>query len=241
VSDPALKDEGLPARLARVRARIEFACARADRSASEVRLIAVSKFHPAESVREAHRLGHRAFGENYLQELALKADALGDLPDLEWHVIGHVQRNKARLVAAKASCVHTLDSERLAVALDRASAEAGRVLPVLAQVNVAGEDSKSGCSSDALEPLLEAIERCQHLSLRGLMTIPPATEDADGARPHFEALAALRARLGGAARLPELSMGMTQDLECAISCGATMVRVGTAIFGDRPAPVALLS
>ena len=235
MTEAGSRGEALAERLGRVRSRIEAACLRAGRARSEVRLIAVSKFHPADVVREAYLAGHRAFGENYLQELALKADALDGLPDLEWHVIGHVQRNKARLVAERAAWVHTLDSARLAIALERASADAGRVLPVLAQVNVAGEASKSGCSPEALEPLLEAIERCPHLSLRGLMTIPPATEEADGGRPHFNALADLRARLGGERRLPELSMGMTLDLECAISCGATMVRVGTAIFCDRPA------
>ncbi len=223
----------LATRLARVRSRIDEACARAGRTPADVRLIAVSKFHGPERVREVHRAGQRAFGENYAQELALKSDALADLTDVEWHVIGHLQRNKARQVAERAAMVHTVDSARLALALDRASAEVGRTLSVLVQVNVAREVGKSGCAPEELPAILEVVARSPALSLRGLMTIPPASDDPEAARPFFDALASLRDRHGGSRALPELSMGMTQDLECAIASGATMVRVGTAIFGER--------
>jgi pyridoxal phosphate enzyme (YggS family) len=199
-----------------------------------VRLVAVSKFHPVDRVRAAYRAGQRAFGENYAQELEEKALALASLEGVEWHVIGHLQRNKARAVAQHAAMVQSVDSARLAAALDRASAELGRVLPVLVQVNVGAEAQKSGCAPGELPSILDAIERAPNLALKGLMTIPPHTDDPDGARPFFDALAALRERNGGTVRLPELSMGMTHDLEQAIACGATIVRVGTAIFGERP-------
>jgi pyridoxal phosphate enzyme (YggS family) len=187
-------------------------------------------------VREAYAAGQRDFGENYVQELAEKAELLADLTELRWHFIGHLQRNKAKVVCRVASVVHTVDSVRLAEELGkRAKDGAGRVpvLPVLVEVNVGGEAQKSGCEPSSLGELLNAIEQEPALKLVGLMTVPPATEDPRGARSYFDVLASLQRQHGGVPRLPELSMGMSHDLEHAVAAGATFVRVGTAIFGER--------
>lgn len=220
-------------RLAEVRARVAAACDRAGRDPAGVTLVAVSKTHDAALVREAYAAGQRDFGENYVQELVAKRDALADLGELRWHFIGHLQTNKARALAAFVHAVHTVDSPRLAAELDRRAATAGRVIDVFVQVNVGGEAQKSGCAPDELPAVLDALAPLASLRLRGLMTVPPHTEDPDEAAPYFAALRELRDAHGGAARLPELSMGMTHDLEAAISEGATVVRVGTAIFGAR--------
>jgi pyridoxal phosphate enzyme (YggS family) len=240
-------------RIEQVRRRIAAAAEAGGRRPEEVSLIAVSKRVPAALVREAYAAGARDFGENYVQELVRKAEELADLPDLRWHLIGHLQRNKARQVVGLASAVATVDSVALALELGRRAAarpvpESRRLpgvgpgrLAVLVEVNVGGEAAKSGCSPTELEPILDAVEREPALALRGLMTVPPYTDDPEAARPYFEQLVALRERLGGPARLPELSMGMTHDLETAIAAGATQVRVGTAIFGPRPAAEAQAS
>ncbi len=219
--------------LAVVRDRIARAARAAGRDPAELHLLAVTKTWPAAVVRDAYALGLRDFGENYAQELAEKADALADLAGLRWHFIGHLQRNKARVVAPRVAAVHTVDGPPLAAELARRAAAAGRVLEVFAQVNVGGEAQKSGCAPAEAAALCDAIEREPALRLRGLMTVPPHTDDPAGARGPFTALAALRDALGGPARLPELSMGMTHDLEVAIACGATIVRVGSALFGSR--------
>lgn len=228
--------------LEQVRERIERACARAGRSSSEVTLVAVSKTHPAEAVREAYAAGQRVFGENYVQELSEKSAALADLEGLRWHFIGHLQRNKVKdvarvgaLIGAERSpsrsgatvVIETVDSARLAIEIDKRAA-ASKV-PVLLQVNVAGEAQKSGCTPDELETLVRAVRELEHLELRGLMTVPPLGEAPEASRPHFARLRALAERHG----LGELSMGMSADLEVAIEEGATLVRVGTAIFGAR--------
>lgn len=225
---------GIASRLAEVRGRIARAAERAGREPSSVRLVAVSKRQPAEAVREAWEAGQREFGENYAQELAHKAEALAALDGLRWHMIGHLQSNKARLVAPHVAAVHTIDSPSLARELGKRAATTGRTIDALVEVNVARDPAKSGCAPDALEPVLAAIRAEPSLRLRGLMTMPPYTDDPDAARPFFAALRELRARHGGAAALPELSMGMSHDLEAAIAEGATIVRVGTAIFGERP-------
>ena len=240
----------IAANLGAVRARIEEAARRAGRDPASVRLVAVSKTKPAEDIRRAHAEGQRDFGENYVQELAAKAAALADLTDIRFHFIGHLQRNKAKLVARIASAVHTVDSVRLAVELGKRAAEvrsqgairqsfapvgntSAAPLLVLAEVNVGGEAQKSGCSPDELGRVLDAIETEPSLRLAGLMTVPPHTEDPAGARRFFDELVSVRDAHGGPSRLPELSMGMTHDLEHAIAAGATIVRVGTAIFGER--------
>jgi PLP dependent protein len=225
--------EQVAARLDAARRRIEEAALRAGRPPGSVRLLAVSKGKPAEAIRRAYAAGQRDFGENYAQELERKAEELRDLPDLRFHFIGRLQRNKAKDVAKVAGVVHALDRADLAAELGRRAAALGRHLDVLVEVNVSGEASKGGCAPEALGEVLAGIRACASLAAVGLMTLPPATEDAEGARPFFAALRALRDRHGGAAALPELSMGMTHDFEVAIAEGATIVRVGTAIFGAR--------
>jgi pyridoxal phosphate enzyme (YggS family) len=227
--------------LSRVRERIAHAAAEAQRDPSSVRLVAVSKTKTAEEVRSAYLAGQRDFGENYVQELVEKAAQLSDLPDLRWHLVGHLQRNKVKSALDVASWVHSVDSTRLARELGRRAAarHAETPLPdserlnVIVEVNVGGETQKSGVAPAELGPLLETIEQEPALRLAGLMVVPPYTPDPAEALPFFEELARLRDRHGGATRLPELSMGMTHDLEYAIAAGATIVRVGTAIFGLR--------
>ncbi len=223
----------LASNLAEVRARIDRAARAAGRDPAAVRLVAVSKTKPAEMIREAYAAGQRAFGENYAQELTSKAEALADLPDLQWHFIGHLQTNKARVVAAHAHVVHTVDSTALARELGKRAAKNARsALPVLIEVSVGGEAQKAGASPSDIAEVMRAIAEQPSLSLRGLMTVPPA-EDLPGARRVFETLVSLRNLHGGPQALPELSMGMSHDLEVAVACGATLVRVGTAIFGAR--------
>jgi len=241
---------GIGERLIEVKNRIAAAAVRADRDPKTIRLVAVSKRQPAEAIRAAYQLGQRDFGENYVQELERKAAELADLPALRLHLIGHLQRNKVKVVVPLASVIHTVDSIELATEIAKRAAQRevpepkqfqttgfsapGR-LPLLVEVNVGGEQQKSGCEPGELPALLEAIEALEHVQLVGLMTVPPFTDEAEQSQPYFEQLVALRAANGGARRLPELSMGMTLDLEYAIQAGATIVRVGTAIFGERTA------
>jgi PLP dependent protein len=218
--------------LSEVRARIERAARAAGRDPATVKLVAVSKTKPAEAIREAYAAGQRAFGENYAQELESKAKALADL-DLEWHFIGHLQSNKAKLIAESASIMHTIDSAMLARVLGRrVTTEEREPLPVLIEVNVSGEIQKHGARASEISEVMAAVRAEPGLALRGLMTMPPA-DDLDLAKKTFETLASLRLLHGGVAELPELSMGMSNDLEVAIACGATLVRVGSAIFGTR--------
>jgi pyridoxal phosphate enzyme (YggS family) len=214
----------------RVRERIERACARAGRDPRSVHLVAVSKAHPAEAIRAGHAAGLRVFGENYAQELAEKASSLQDLPDLRWRFIGHLQRNKVKLVERARATVDTVDSVRLVETLSARAASSGWQVEILIQVNVGAEDQKSGCAPDDVPRIVEVARSLPHLELRGLMTVAPHFDDPARARPVF---AALR-ELAEAHSLPELSMGMTHDLEPAVEEGATMVRLGTAIFGPRP-------
>lgn len=223
----------MPAALDAVRARIAAAARSCGRGADEVTLVAVSKLQPEALIRAAYARGQRDFGENYVQELLRKRESLADLDGIRWHLIGHLQSNKARQVAPFVHLVHTVDDARLGAELGRRAVAAGRVQEVLAQVNVGGEAQKSGCAPEGLPALLDALSATSGISLRGLMTVPPHTDDPAGARPYFDALRALRDAHGGAARLPTLSMGMTHDLEVAVAAGATVVRVGTAIFGAR--------
>ena len=217
--------------LAAVHERIRDAATRAGRAAEEVTLVAVSKRKPVEAIAAARDAGCLDFGENYVQELVSKAEAL---PELRWHFIGHLQRNKAKVVVGVPGLVllHGVDDPRLVGALDRRAAAAERTLDVLVQVNVSGEQSKSGCAPSEVAALLDTIDAATHVRARGLMTMPPPS-DPEQARPFFVALRELRDDLGGPARLPELSMGMSGDFEVAIEEGATIVRVGTAIFGAR--------
>jgi hypothetical protein len=225
----SLEPESLAARLAAVRQRIDAAARAAGRDPAGVSLVAVSKGQPPEAIRAAYAAGQRVFGENYAQELVRKAAALADLPDLAWHFIGRLQRNKARDVAPRVTMVEAVDREDLARELDRRAAAAGRTLDVLVEVNVGGEASKGGAEPGEVGALVAAIRGMKHLALRGLMTIPPEVDAPEAARPFFARLRALAAPHG----LAELSMGMSHDFEAAIGEGATMVRVGTAIFGAR--------
>jgi pyridoxal phosphate enzyme (YggS family) len=223
----------IAARLADVRARMAQAAQAAGRAPDDVRLIAVSKTMPPEAIREAYAAGQRAFGENYAQELVSKAEALADLTDLEWHFIGHLQTNKARVVAKIAHVVHAVDSTALARELGkRAARDRTSVLEVLIEVNIGGEPQKAGATPGEIAEVMEAVRLQGSLALRGLMTMPPAG-DPDAARRTFETLVLLRNLHGGVGVLPDLSMGMSEDLEIAITCGATFVRVGRAIFGAR--------
>jgi len=237
--------ENIALGLKRVRARLAAALVSAGREVDSARLIAVSKFQPASAIRAAYAEGQRDFGENYVQELEQKATELSDLSELRWHMIGHLQRNKARVVAPLASLIHTVHSVELVHELDKRakgvslpgtrSFVAGESrLAVLVEVNVGGEAQKSGCAPTALAQVLLALEQAPHLRSVGLMCVPPHTEDPRDSRPFFEELRRLRDLHGGADRLPELSMGMTADLEYAVAAGASIVRVGTAIFGERP-------
>lgn len=211
------------------------ACARARRDPAEVRLMAVSKTHPASAIREAYAAGLRLFGENRVQEFAAKAAELSDV-DAEFHLIGHLQSNKTRKAAELFVAVDSVDSLKLARRLNADAERYGKRLRVLLEVNTGGEAAKSGFAPESAElrELLASASALPHLEIRGLMTIPPHTEDPNGARPYFRMLRALRDRLRtNKVPLPELSMGMSHDFEVAIEEGSTCVRVGTAIFGER--------
>jgi len=222
-----------------VRERIAAAALRAGRQAADVMLMAVSKTQPAEKIREAYGAGLRVFGENRVQEFFVKAPAVADLHHAEWHMIGHLQTNKAAKTAELFSAVDSVDSLKVAEKLDAAARSLGKKLEVLIEINVGGEAAKSGVPPDspALEEILIAAPRFESLVFRGLMTVPPFTDDPEGARPYFRKLRELRDTIA-ARRLPalamdELSMGMSHDFEIAIEEGSTCVRVGTAIFGER--------
>lgn len=224
--------------VARVRERIAAACARAGRSPNDVRLMAVSKTHPASAIHEAFAAGVTLFGENRVQEFAEKYAELRNI-GAEFHLIGHLQSNKAAKAAELFSAVDSVDSLKLGERLNAAAEKLGRILSVLLEVNVGGEAAKSGFApdSDELRALLTKATDLRHLQVCGLMTIPPHTEDPNGARPYFQTLRALRDRLAKdfpQLNLSELSMGMSHDYEVAIEEGSTCVRVGTAIFGERP-------
>jgi hypothetical protein len=214
--------------LQKVRERIETAAARAGRAPGAVRLVAVSKTQPAEAVREAYEAGQRLFGENYAQELRDKANLLADLPDLQLHFIGRLQRNKAKYVAPLASMMESLDDLGLARELDKRAAAVGRLLPVLVEVNL-GEEQKGGVPEGEVESFVGQVRAMGGLRLDGLMCIPPFSDDPEHSRPYFVRLRELAEKLG----LTVLSMGMSTDYEVAIEEGATLVRVGTAIFGPR--------
>lgn len=224
----------LAVRLAELRARIEAACARAGRDPGEVGIVAVTKRFPVEVVLAAAAHGLVDVGENYAQELVAKADAIA--APLRWHFIGHLQRNKARQVVGRAHLLHAVDSAALLAEIDKRAAAAGCVQRVLLAVNVGGEAQKSGVAPEGLPALLEAADAAAHVRLDGLMTMPPWPETPEDSRPHFAALRALRDRLATPGRpLEALSMGTSGDLEIAVEEGATLVRVGTALFGPRPA------
>jgi PLP dependent protein len=229
--------EALRARLLEVRRRIERAAERSRREAREVTLIGVSKTQPAAMVQLALAADLRDFGENRVQEADAKIGEIGR-QQARWHLIGHLQANKARRAVLLFDLIHSLDSIALAERLDRLCAEEKRAeLPVLIQVDLAGEETKAGASEEELPELVAAIAECEHLRLSGLMVLPPFFEEAERVRPFFQRLRELRDALASrqafGAERGELSMGMSHDFEIAVEEGATLVRVGTAIFGER--------
>jgi len=228
--------------VAEIRERIARAASRVGRNPDSVTLMAVSKTVEPERIKEAYAAGLRVFGENRVQEFEGKSAALSELKDAEWHLIGHLQSNKAKRAAELFHAIDSVDSLRLAERLNQAATEAGKKLAVLIEIKVAEEESKAGIPLDSpeLEKLLRAAPQLESLKIRGLMTVPPFTGDAEGARPYFRLLRDLRDQIG-ARNLPRvqmdaLSMGMSHDFEVAIEEGSTCVRVGTAIFGARPKP-----
>ena len=223
-------------RLTEIRARIGEAAARAGRSASDVRLIAVSKTFPIECVRAAYDAGQRDFAENRVQDALQKIDASADM-QIRWHLVGHLQSNKAKKASERMSVIHSIDSVDLLRRVDAAAAAAGRSIDVLVQADLALEATKHGASLDTVPAIFEEAAHCPAARVVGLMLLPPLAEIAEDARPWFRRLREERDRLAGggvpAPRLQELSMGMSHDFEVAIEEGATMVRIGTAIFGSR--------
>jgi pyridoxal phosphate enzyme (YggS family) len=222
-----------------VRERIAAAARRAGRSPEEITLMGVSKTFPVESIREAYQAGLRIFGENRVQEFAGKAEALRDLREAEWHLIGHLQTNKAAKAIELFDAVDSLDSLRMTERLNASARSAAKTISVLIEINVGGEQAKSGLApvSEELEQILQGAPLWGNLKIRGLMTVPPFTEDPQGARPYFQELRKIRDSIA-ARKLPQisseiLSMGMSHDFEVAIEEGSTVVRLGTAIFGQR--------
>ena len=232
-------DDEIARNLEEVRARIGAAARRAGRDPQEVTLIAVSKTFGADRVRAAVNAGQRDFGENKVQEALQKIGETADI-QIRWHLIGHLQSNKVRKAASPFASIHSIDSIDLLRRLDAAAADAGATPDVLVQVDLAGEDTKYGAPVDAARRIVDAALACGAVRLAGLMLLPPWNEDQEQTRPWFARLRSLRDEwiAAGVPRdaLRHLSMGMSHDFEAAIEEGATMVRVGTAIFGKRPPP-----
>jgi PLP dependent protein len=224
----------LESRLAAVRGRIDVAAAGCGRDPAEITLVAVSKFHPAEAVSLAAAAGQTVFGESYIQEALVKMDALAEA-SLTWHFIGRLQKNKAKFAAGRFAMIHTVDSLELARVLQKRALAVGAVQDILMQVNIAGEPQKAGIAEEEAQALAGDIRGMGNLRLMGLMVMPPFFDDPERSRPYFARLRALRGELADrCGALPFLSMGMSGDLEQAVEEGATHVRVGTDIFGQRP-------
>ena len=219
-----------------VRQRIAEACSRCGRDPAEVRLLSVTKTMSAETIRLAIQAGAGLFGENYIQEAREKCGALAEYP-VSWHFIGHLQTNKAKYAVKLFDLIHTVDSLRLATELDREARKIGKVQRILIQVNIGKEASKSGIDAESAEALIRNLADFANISVQGLMVIPPFFDEPERVRPYFRGLCELRDTLDkpgiSGIRLNELSMGMTGDFEAAIEEGATLVRIGTAIFGER--------
>ncbi len=226
-------DHALEERLVILQARIGAAAYKAGRDASSIRLVLASKTQPSEVIRAAWEAGARDFGENYVQEAIAKRAELADLTDIRWHLIGHLQTNKAKTAARAFALIHSVDSVRLAEALARA--QPSPHVHALIEVNLGGEVSKTGVAPEEVAAILDAAH--EKIEIDGLMTIPPPARSAEAARPYFARLRELRDRLATESgyALSELSMGMTDDFEVAIEEGATIVRIGRAVFGERTA------
>jgi PLP dependent protein len=227
-----LESSSFRERLEAVESRIQSAVERSGRSRSEITLVAVSKKFSAQRIREAYAAGLRDFGENYVQEFADKHGELQGLEGARFHLIGHLQSNKVKLAADLFDVLQTADSSKLLRRLDAAMAEKQRLMEVLLEVKLSQEESKAGASPEQVSELVKTAAGCSHLRLTGLMTMPPWSDEPEHSRPYFRRLAALGREHG----LPTLSMGMSGDFEVAIEEGATLIRVGTALFGNRPKP-----
>ncbi|TFG89700.1 MAG: YggS family pyridoxal phosphate-dependent enzyme [Gemmatimonadales bacterium] len=225
----------IAANLSCIHADIAAACARSDRDPATVRLVAVSKTHPAAAIQAAQAAGQTLFGENYVQEFLLKAESVD--PPVTWHFLGHLQSNKVKYLAGKVVLIHSLDRFSLAEEIDRQWGKLGATAEVLIEVNLGGEMSKAGTAEAGLKPLLRRLAELPHLAVRGLMLLPPYCTDPEEVRPYFRRLRELAGEVA-ALNLPgitmaELSMGMSHDFSVSIEEGATLIRVGTAIFGER--------
>ena len=224
----------------RVEEEVASACAAAGRKREDVRLLAVSKFHSEEDIAQLAQAGQRDFGENYLQEAAQKRAALNSMPGsegLRWHMIGHIQRRKARDIAGEFELIHTLDSHELADEFQKRLQQKNTTQKALLEINLGAEGQKAGIMPESASELaMHILDKCPNLELRGLMCIPPVFDAGDAARPWFAKLRELRDKLqiSVGMQLPELSMGMSGDFAAAIAEGATIVRIGTSIFGPRP-------
>ncbi len=233
---------GIRENLTAIDDRIIRAAKRAGRNPADIALMAVTKTCPADAILEAYAAGHRLFGENRVQEFGEKFAAVAQLNDVSFHMIGHLQSNKTGKAADIFHAIDSLDSSRLAARLNTSAEELGKILDVLIEINVGGEQAKSGLAADSpeLEQILTSAPNWPHLHIRGLMTVPPFTDDPEGARPYFRQLRKLRDQLAArklpAVQLDTLSMGMSHDFEVAIEEGSNCVRIGTAIFGTRPKP-----
>ncbi len=223
--------------LSRVAEQIDLSCRRAGRARGDVALMAVSKVHPAEAILEAYAAGHRLFGENRVQEFAAKQLTISELEDAHFHLIGPLQSNKTARAAELFTSIDTVDSPKIAQRLEAAATSLGKTLPILIEVKLSPEEAKHGIAPEHLSGLLRAIEPLSHLEVRGLMTVPPWSEEPEAARPYFRRLRQLRDGLQPLyPSLTELSIGMSNDFQVAIEEGSTTVRLGTAIFGRRPPP-----
>ena len=226
---------GISENLSLVEEKIAAACARAGRKREEVKLIAVSKTHPVEAIKEAMRCGIRSFGENKVQELRDKMENLGE--DLDWHLIGHLQTNKVKYVVGRVSLTHSLESTRLAEAIEKEACKRALTADVLVEVNIAAEDTKFGVLPENVEEFVREVAKFEHIRVVGLMTVAPITQESEENRKYFKNLNKIMVDLNSKnihnVSMSVLSMGMTGDYETAIEEGATLVRVGTGIFGHR--------
>lgn len=224
-------------RIQKIESQIRMAAGKAGRSAGSVRLVAVSKTKPAEMVKKAMEAGQRLFGENYIQEATEKIEEIGRNGGIEWHFIGHLQSKKAKYATGTFALIHSVDSLKLATEIDKQAAKRGIVQPILIQVNTSGEETKSGTSDEEAIALIREVAKLDHVAIHGLMTMPAFFDDPEGARPYFRQLRLLKERIDALAipgvMMTELSMGMSGDFEVAIEEGATLIRVGTALFGSR--------
>jgi pyridoxal phosphate enzyme (YggS family) len=225
----------IAANIAAIRARIDEACQRSGRDPQQVKLIAVSKIKPAELVEEAFAAGQQLFGENYVQEFCAKDDQI-EVP-LSWHFIGALQSNKVKYLCGRVAMIHSVDRLSLAKEIDRQWAKLDEKIDILLQINIGSEENKAGCSASDAVQLAKEISKLEHVQICGLMSLPPHCDDPEQVRPYFQRMRLLSEEIAAlnlpGVRMDELSMGMSGDFEIAVEEGATLVRVGTAIFGER--------